>query len=200
MITKFTTSIRMIFFILSLVYLIGCQNKSNIYFTTRGINAAPDSLYIQLNDKPPYQYALGFCITGLCLDTIIANDTCYIYYTEGTPSMRSYRMVGRYKDGFKIKEHLTLKFFDLGKDKIVLREKYKKGLRHGTYTAYDTSGVQLYKTRFYKGTGYEKFFYPDGTLWHEGQLQRGVKVGIWRYYDEKGQILKEEDFGKINEK
>ena len=77
-----------------------------------------------------------------------------------------------------------------------LREKYKKGLRHGTYTAYDTSGVQLYRRRFYKGTGYEKFFYPDGTLWHEGQLQRGVKVGIWKYYDEKGQLVKEKDFGK----
>ena len=84
--------------------------------------------------------------------------------------------------------------------RIVLKEKYKKGLRHGDYIAYTDYGKELYKTTFRQGTGYEKIFYKDGKLKHEGLLEGGIKVGIWKHYSRSSQVIKEEDFGKINEK
>ena len=76
--------------------------------------------------------------------------------------------------------------------KILVVENYKNGFRHGKYIAYNENGEKLYQTKFKRGTGYKKAFYPNGQLKDEGQLEKGLRVGLWKYYSESGELVKEE--------
>jgi len=184
-----------------------------------------DTLISKINNHPPFQYIGNYCNNKGCIEQHILNGK--FWYPEINSDKRlkgyTYEKLGNYKRGYKHQKHLTflkneesvtdvLTYYKL-KDKkkgeiviyseskntstLLLVENFSLGLRQGNYIVYDKYGKQIYKTKFKKGTGYEKFFYPNGTLWHEGQLKKGIQVGIWKYYDERGELAREEDFGDV---
>jgi hypothetical protein len=62
-------------------------------------------------------------------------------------------------------------------------ETYKAGFLDGDFFCYDFDGKTIYKTKFFKGTGYYKHFSPDdGLLQEEGQYINGYKEGKWVLY------------------
>ena len=64
-------------------------------------------------------------------------------------------------DGFPVKE---VHFFENGK--IQVEGTLKNKLRHGIWT----------------------FYHPNGLVWSTGEFNMGKSVGIFKIYDEKGQI------------
>ena len=126
-----------------------------------------------------------------------------VYYTEGKYQICYFApkdnlpwdttAYGYFKNGYKIGEwkynRLVWKDGSINMDGpnhieyTVLSEYYCKGWLHGQYMVYDTSGAVLYKTRFRKGTGYQKNYSLDARLLSEGQLKKHQKVGKWLYYD-----------------
>jgi len=60
---------------------------------------------------------------------------------------------------------------------------YKDGILDGRYIILKKD--TLYSTTFINGTGYYKDYYPDGTLWIEGQVVNGYRQGEWKNYETK---------------
>jgi len=62
-----------------------------------------------------------------------------------------------------------------------------------SYRFHENKSVALIMEIDSLGTGNFKSFYSTGEKKEEGKLINGYKIGPWTYYNEEGQILKEED-------
>jgi antitoxin component YwqK of YwqJK toxin-antitoxin module len=69
--------------------------------------------------------------------------------------------------------------------------------RHGKWTYYSETGEVLSTTHYEHGIKHGISFakYPNGTLHYIGEYVNDKEVGIWKMYDEKGELLTEKDFG-----
>ncbi len=77
-------------------------------------------------------------------------------------------------------------------------QEYENGIGNGTWANYYENGnrkeVGTYKNNLVEGP--VKQYREDGSLKAEGTYKHWrKKVGIWRYYDAKGKLMKETDFG-----
>ncbi len=116
---------------------------------------------------------------------------------------------GKYVDG-------TYRYFAKGADKPytgVLYAKYpngnyqsyqdfQDGIGQGTWINYYENGnykeIGTYQQNKVKGP--IKKYHPNGKLAAEGNYREWrIRVGEWKYYDQKGNLIKTENYGKIGD-
>ena len=68
--------------------------------------------------------------------------------------------------------------------------------RDGKWTYYSESGLELSTTMYTHGLkdGLTLVKYPNGILHYTGEYRNDTMVGIWRTYDEKGNMVEEKDY------
>ena len=69
--------------------------------------------------------------------------------------------------------------------------------RHGLWTYYSEDGKELSTTMFKHGMkdGHMIVKRENGAIHYYGEMQEDKKVGIWKTYDENGELASEKDFG-----
>ncbi len=77
-------------------------------------------------------------------------------------------------------------------------EQDNMGNRHGKWTFYSESGIALSSTHYEHGKKHGASFakYPNGTLHYMGEYENDKEVGVWKMYDEKGNLTTEKDYSK----
>lgn len=72
----------------------------------------------------------------------------------------------------------------------------KDGKREGEWTAYYPDGRVQSHGYFKDGkrTGEATVFWPNGNLREKGFYKEGTHCGHWKWYDEQGFLLREEDY------
>lgn len=100
----------------------------------------------------------------------------WVWNFDNDPS--GYILLGAYLDGVKsgIWERYTLN------GKLNYELELANGLPEGSFKAYDIT----------------RWYYDESgafqQVWEEGQYHKGLKTGIWSYYDEDGDLLRREEF------
>jgi antitoxin component YwqK of YwqJK toxin-antitoxin module len=82
--------------------------------------------------------------------------------------------------------------------KVQVEGEYKSAQRNGRWTAYYESG-KVWSEGFFKAgknDGKRVTYFPDGKIRYEGFYKNDNKVGIWKFYDETGKLVKAVDFSK----
>ncbi len=75
---------------------------------------------------------------------------------------------------------------------------YKNNKRDGLWTSWYQNGNKWSEGRFKDGLddGYRYIFHENGKKEIEGTYKDGKKVGVWKFYDDKGNFIKEENFSQ----
>ncbi len=70
------------------------------------------------------------------------------------------------------------------------------GQRHGEWNAFYADSSNWSKGYYEHGLaiGKRTVWYPNGQIRIEGQYKNGKEVGLWKYRNEQGKVLKIEDF------
>lgn len=68
--------------------------------------------------------------------------------------------------------------------------------RHGKWVYYSKTGLELSMTTFTHGMkeGFSVVKYPNGILHYRGEYRNNEKVGLWTFYDDKGELAKEVNY------
>ena len=88
------------------------------------------------------------------------------------------------------------------KKKIQMIGEYKKNKRDGKWIYYYNNG-NIWSEGFFKdgkSDGKRITHYENGKIFYEGYYQEDRRVGIWKFYDEKGNLVKSVDYSKEAEK
>jgi antitoxin component YwqK of YwqJK toxin-antitoxin module len=88
-----------------------------------------------------------------------------------------------------------------GKKKIKIRGAQDKNkIRDGRWVLLSKSGKELSVTYFNKGKreGHSIVKYPNGMLHYVGEYKNNQMIGVWKFYDEKGNLKEEKDYGTGN--
>ena len=69
-------------------------------------------------------------------------------------------------------------------------EQYK---RHGKWVFFDKNGIELSMTTYTHNLkqGFSIVKYPNGVIYYRGEYNQDKKVGLWTFYDDKGEKGKE---------
>jgi antitoxin component YwqK of YwqJK toxin-antitoxin module len=69
-------------------------------------------------------------------------------------------------------------------------EQYK---RHGKWVFYDKNGIELSMTTYTHNLkqGFSIVKYPNGVIYYRGEYNQDKKVGLWTFYNDKGEKDKE---------
>lgn len=75
----------------------------------------------------------------------------------------------------------------------------EEGRRQGVWKLYTQDGIELSITVYTDGIkdGHIIVRYPTGILRYSGQYSMDKRIGEWKFYDESGQLVKTENFGKV---
>ena len=75
---------------------------------------------------------------------------------------------------------------------------YSKAQNVGNYTDFLEQGLKHYNTQL--NNEIQRDWHSNGQVKWEGEYKNGMKDGIWRYYNENGDLIKEESYieGEIN--
>lgn len=71
--------------------------------------------------------------------------------------------------------------------------------RHGKWSYYSEDGKELSTTMYEHGMkhGHMIVKYPNGAINYHGEMYKDKKIGVWKNYDENGELISETDFGEI---
>jgi antitoxin component YwqK of YwqJK toxin-antitoxin module len=86
-----------------------------------------------------------------------------------------------------------------GKKQIKFQgEQDNMGNRHGKWTFYSESGIEMSSTHYEHGKKHGASFakYPNGAMHYMGEYENDKEVGVWKMYDEKGTLVTEKDYSK----
>jgi antitoxin component YwqK of YwqJK toxin-antitoxin module len=74
----------------------------------------------------------------------------------------------------------------------------KDGDRNGRWFYFDEKGNEMSMTEYTDGkmNGFIFVRYPNGAMRYTGEYSMGKETGIWRFYNEKGEIEIEKNYGK----
>lgn len=103
------------------------------------------------------------------------------------------RTEGAYKDG---KKHgLWRQWFRNGKKRFEIE--YSEGVLHGRYVYWDENGHLSYQWYYHNGRedGQSIAWWPNGKKAMEFHYSNGRKVGLWKWFDEEGKVIREEQHG-----
>ena len=73
--------------------------------------------------------------------------------------------------------------------KISGEEYFKMGLRDSVYRIYNATGDTIYSTYFHMGTGVEKQFHQNGSLYYKIEMKDGYFTDTLRIYNDEGRIV-----------
>lgn len=141
------------------------------------------------NGKPTYELKFE--------DGVLVGEYKYYY------SMGNIHISGNVVNGYKVGDWTT--YFEDGTPKYVESFelidssycKFKDGSYNYSFTRYPYASDHL------KETCYSKQYYPSGVLATEGNIVRGNRSGIWKYYDEGENLIKQINYFSdfiVNEK
>ncbi|MCB9224667.1 MAG: hypothetical protein R2780_00080 [Crocinitomicaceae bacterium] len=70
------------------------------------------------------------------------------------------------------------------------------GQREGLWISYYDNGVKWSESYYVNGIldGHSLTFFPNGKVRYVGEYKNGEKSGTWKFYDELGEFVKEENF------
>jgi antitoxin component YwqK of YwqJK toxin-antitoxin module len=97
-----------------------------------------------------------------------------------------------YKDG------IYTEFYP-GKTKVKIRGAQDKNkVRDGKWVLLSEKGKEMSITFFEKGLreGHTIVKHPNGAINYVGEYLHDQQIGIWKFYDETGKLIKEEDYSK----
>lgn len=79
--------------------------------------------------------------------------------------------------------------------------KNSKGEKTGVWKMFSEQGYELsiHVYRDGKLHGDVIVYHPNGALNYNGEYYEGERVKTWKFYDENGNLIKEEDFGEYPE-
>ena len=68
--------------------------------------------------------------------------------------------------------------------------------RHGLWVSYYETGIKWSESHYSHGNkeGHSITFYPSGKVRYLGEYADDNQVGHWTFYDEEGNVVKEEDY------
>jgi hypothetical protein len=70
------------------------------------------------------------------------------------------------------------------------------GKREGLWISYYDTGVKWSESYYDDGirNGHSLSFFPNGGIRYVGEYKNDIKIGVWKFYDETGELEKEEEF------
>jgi antitoxin component YwqK of YwqJK toxin-antitoxin module len=86
-----------------------------------------------------------------------------------------------------------------GRKKVRMRgEQTKSKIRNGKWVLLSPKGEEMSVTFFEKGKreGHTIVKHPNGAINYVGEYLHDEQIGTWKFYDESGKFLREEDHGK----
>ena len=132
---------------------------------------------------------MKYCIV---LSLMILAVSCTTEKEETTKKEPVIENLIEYKDG------IYTEYYP-GRKKIKMRGAQDKNkVRDGKWVLLSPSGKELSITFFEKGLreGHTIVKYPNGSLNYVGEYLHNDQVGIWKFYDEKGKLIREEDYSQ----
>ena len=81
-----------------------------------------------------------------------------------------------------------------GRDQLKIEgmfdEQYK---RHGKWVFYDKNGIELSMTTYTHNLkqGFSIVKHPNGVIYYRGEYNQDKKVGLWTFYNDKGEKVNE---------
>jgi antitoxin component YwqK of YwqJK toxin-antitoxin module len=135
---------------------------------------------------------LAFSFSSCSHETKVMGET----YPDGSPKRECvYR--GKNESRELIKETTWYP----GK-KIQMIGEYKANKRDGRWIYYYENGNVWSEGFFKKGKsdGQRITHYENGKVFYEGFYKEGRRVRIWKFYDEKGALMKTVDYSRVKEK
>ena len=68
--------------------------------------------------------------------------------------------------------------------------------RHGIWKYYHRNGIEASMTEYNHGekNGISIVRRPDGTVFYQGEYKDDKKVGVWRTYNEKSELVTEKEY------
>ena len=81
-----------------------------------------------------------------------------------------------------------------GKEQIKMKGQIDENKqRHGKWVYYSQTGLELSMTTYTHGMkeGFSVVKYPNGALHYRGEYRNNVKVGLWSFYNDKGELVNE---------
>jgi antitoxin component YwqK of YwqJK toxin-antitoxin module len=72
--------------------------------------------------------------------------------------------------------------------------------RHGKWIFKSEKGIEISVTHYNHGirNGHTIVKHANGSIFYYGEFSQDKKVGVWKTYDEKGKLIDEKDFGKVD--
>lgn len=96
------------------------------------------------------------------------------------------------------KVHGWSRLYNPNNGSLAEETQYVNGLPEGQCHKFSDTGVLLMECQYRNGLldGPTKSYYPSTALKEEGQFAKGEKVGMWKTYNEDGDVILEETFGE----
>lgn len=96
------------------------------------------------------------------------------------------------------KVHGWSRLFNPNNGVLAEETQFVNGLPEGQCHKYSDTGVLLMDCQYHNGLldGHCKSYYPSTALKEEGQYAKGEKVGVWKTYNEDGDVIAEDAFGE----
>jgi len=68
--------------------------------------------------------------------------------------------------------------------------------RNGTWESFYENGQKNSATYFVNGikNGHSIVYYPNGNVHYVGEYRKDEKAGLWKIYNEKGELISEDNF------
>lgn len=125
-----------------------------------------------------------------CVLLVVA--ACSSKQVKETPKKETVENLIEYKDG------IYTEYYP-GRKKIKMRGAQDSNkVRDGKWVLLSESGKELSVTFFEKGNreGHTIVKYPNGRIHYVGEYLHNEQIGVWKFYDESGKLIKEEDYSK----
>lgn len=87
-----------------------------------------------------------------------------------------------------------------GHENVKIRGRQNEGgEREGVWKSYTEDGFETSVTFYLKGKkdGYVVVYHPNGAIHYRGEYRLDEKVGLWSFYDEKGDLNEEINFDTL---
>lgn len=102
----------------------------------------------------------------------------------------------------EVKDGIFTQYYSRNKNIKFQGRQDEEGRRHGIWYFYSENGAMLSMTEFRHGkkNGVSLHKYPSGVVQYTGEYENDRQVGIWKTFDEKGNLMDSIDYDALNEK
>lgn len=100
----------------------------------------------------------------------------------------------------EVKDGMFTEYYP-GKKKVKFQgQQDLEGKRHGIWYFYDEAGTKISMTEFKHGlkNGVSLKRYPNGSVHYTGEYANDVQIGVWKTYDEKGNLVDSTNYTELN--